>query len=80
MASAEISDSTTTTRPIATRYGFHVIRLDRRIAGEVPPFEAIAGEIAAGLEARAERQALAQYAAMLLDQAEVRGIEFKTTP
>ncbi len=32
--------------PVATRYGFHVIRLDRRHDGRLLPYEVVAGRIA----------------------------------
>jgi peptidyl-prolyl cis-trans isomerase C len=62
--------------PVATRYGFHVIRLDRKHDGRDLPFELVADRIAAYLEERIRRQAMAQYISRLADAAAIEGIEF----
>ncbi len=61
--------------PVSSRYGFHIIRLDRRIAGGVLPFEAVRSQVADHLTDRVQRHALAQYVRILLTSADVRGIE-----
>jgi peptidyl-prolyl cis-trans isomerase C len=62
--------------PIATRYGFHVIRVDRKIEGCELPFEAVATQIAGYLAESVERRAAAQYIARLAARAMVTGVEF----
>jgi peptidyl-prolyl cis-trans isomerase C len=74
-ALATLEGGQTTAAPAATRYGFHVIRLDRRIAGRQMPFEWVSGRIADYLVERARRTATAQYIARLVSRAEIRGIE-----
>lgn len=64
--------------PVETRYGFHIIRLDRRIAGRVLPFELVGERIAAYLTEAVRRRAQAQYVARLLGTARVEGIEIPT--
>lgn len=64
-----------TTEPVETAYGFHIIRLDRRIAGAALPFEIVHDRIGAYLTDRAQRTALAQFVARLAAQAEVKGVE-----
>lgn len=64
-----------TAEPVETRYGFHVIRLRRRIEGRDLPFEAARDRIANYLAETVERRALAQYASILLQGAEVRGVD-----
>lgn len=61
--------------PIATRYGFHIIRLERKTAGQVLPFEAAAGRIADYLRDSVQRRASAQYIARLASAATVTGID-----
>ena len=51
--------------PVETRYGFHIIRLDRHIPGRELPFEAVHARIAGYLAERVERTAIAQYVARL---------------
>lgn len=63
-----------TDSPVATRYGCHIIRLDRRIEGRTLPFEWAHERIAAYLTERAQRTATAQYLARLVSGAEITGI------
>jgi peptidyl-prolyl cis-trans isomerase C len=61
--------------PVASRYGFHIVRLDRRIECRTVPFDVVKGRIAAYLDDRVRQHALAQYARILIDGADVHGIE-----
>lgn len=69
-----LAPGTITETPVATRYGFHVIRLERRIPGADVPYEAVAYRIAAYLAARVERLATAQYVARLVRRATIEGV------
>ena len=60
---------------VRTRYGVHVLRLDRRIAGETLPFEAVQARIAIYLEERTWRRAVAQYIAVVAGQARIAGVD-----
>jgi len=60
--------------PIATRYGLHVVRLDRKIEGRELPFELVAERIAAYLRESVTRRATAQYIARLVSRAEICGV------
>ncbi len=60
--------------PVETRYGVHLIRLNRRIDGELLPFDMVSGRIRAYLEEHVRRQAAAQYIALLIGRADIRGI------
>ncbi len=62
---------------VNTRYGFHIVAVDRRIPGEQLPFEAVAGRVARELRAAAERKALGQYVRVLAGQAELEGVELE---
>jgi len=61
--------------PVRTRYGVHVLRLDRRIAGETLPFAAVRARIATYLEDRTWRRAVAQYIALVAGQARIAGFD-----
>jgi peptidyl-prolyl cis-trans isomerase C len=63
-----------TAEPVATRYGFHVIHLERRIDGTLVPYEAVAEKIAVYLADRVERMAVAQYIARLAGRAAIDGV------
>ncbi|MGD0635275.1 MAG: peptidylprolyl isomerase [Beijerinckiaceae bacterium] len=70
MEAGEIS-----TAPVQTRYGVHILRLDRKVAGQILPFEQVHQRIAAYLEDRAWRRAVAQYVALLAGQARITGFD-----
>jgi peptidyl-prolyl cis-trans isomerase C len=61
--------------PVATRYGFHIIRLDRRHEGQVLPYEMVAARIADYLRESVRRRADAQYIARLVTAATIEGID-----
>jgi peptidyl-prolyl cis-trans isomerase C len=63
-----------TGEPVTTRYGVHIIRLERREEGRLLPFEAVAARIAAYLADRSERTATAQYIARLAGRAAIDGV------
>lgn len=62
---------------VNTRYGFHIVAVDRRIPGEQLPFEAVAGRVGRELRAAAERRALGQYVRVLAGQAVLEGVELE---
>jgi peptidyl-prolyl cis-trans isomerase C len=63
--------------PVETRYGFHIIRLRRCIEGRQLPFEAVRERVVGYLHEHVRRQATAQYIALLIGRAEIRGIELE---
>lgn len=61
--------------PVATRQGFHIIRLDRRIDGGDLPYEMVAGRVAGLLAERAKGRAIAHYFAHIVGLARTQGID-----
>lgn len=61
--------------PVATRYGFHIIRLDREHEGCLLPYEVVTGRIVDYLRESVRRRADAQYIARLVTAANIEGIE-----
>lgn len=61
--------------PVLSRFGAHVLVLDRRVAGEQLPFEAVGTKIAAYLEAASWQRAVSQYLGILAGKAKIEGIE-----
>ena len=57
-----------------TRYGFHLVRLDRHAPGQVLPFELARDRIADYLATSVQHRALAQYVSVLAGRAEITGI------
>ena len=67
---------------VETRYGIHIVALDRRINGRTLPFELVRERIAGWLNEKVRRQAIRQYITILAGKAEIVGIELvsATTP
>lgn len=61
--------------PVETRYGYHIIDIVRKIPGEILPFSAVQGKIAAWLEAQSWSRAVSQYITLLAGKAKIEGIE-----
>lgn len=61
--------------PVETRYGFHVVRLDRRIEGRELPFELVRERIAQYLDEAVQRRALQQYVSILAGRATITGVD-----
>jgi peptidyl-prolyl cis-trans isomerase C len=60
--------------PVRSRFGWHVLRLHRRIEGQVLPFEAVHGKIAEMLAARSWTVASTRYVAGLAARATIEGV------
>ncbi|GGG27939.1 peptidylprolyl isomerase [Caldovatus sediminis] len=59
--------------PVATRFGFHLLRLLRHEPGRDLPFEAVAPRIAAWLREASWRRAVHQYVGILAGRARIEG-------
>ena len=60
---------------VNTRFGFHIVRIDRRVDGETLPFDEVESDIAAFLDTRVRHKAMQQYVAVLAGQASIEGVE-----
>ncbi|HEX5512879.1 MAG TPA: peptidylprolyl isomerase, partial [Gammaproteobacteria bacterium] len=69
-----LPEGTVCREPVRSRFGWHVLRLQRRIEGRPLPFELVKDKIADMLEARAWTVAAARYATALAQSAEVEGV------
>jgi peptidyl-prolyl cis-trans isomerase C len=61
--------------PIETRYGFHVVALDRRIEGCDLPFDLVRLRIAEWLSEKVRRVAIQQYVSILAARAQIEGVQ-----
>lgn len=66
--------------PVRSRFGWHVLRLDRRIDGRQLPFEQVAGRIRMHLESRAWIAGAVQYVSDLAAHARSRGVGLVISP
>ncbi|HEX4893461.1 MAG TPA: peptidylprolyl isomerase [Hyphomicrobiaceae bacterium] len=64
---------------VESRYGFHVVLLERRIPGRELPFDLVKDRIAAWMEERVRRTAIRQYISILAGRATVTGIDLGAT-
>jgi peptidyl-prolyl cis-trans isomerase C len=67
-------------RPVRSDFGWHVIRLHRRIEGNVLPFEAVCDKIFEMLAARSWTVAATRYVADLAARAEIEGVVVEPAP
>ncbi len=74
-ALARMEEGQITRAPVESRFGFHIIRLERRIDGEQLPFDFVEARIAAWLEASAWSKAVSQFIAILAADATITGID-----
>lgn len=61
--------------PVESRYGLHIVWIDRRVEGRELPFEAVRGSIAAWLGEKVHRTAIRQYLSILAGRAHITGID-----
>ena len=64
---------------VKTRYGFHIVAVDKRIPGKTIPFEAARERIAARLSIAVEEKALRQYVGILAGSARIEGTNLETS-
>lgn len=72
-----LPDATTAREPVRSRFGWHVLRLQRRIAGRTLPYELVRERIADMLEARSWTVASARYVTTLASRAQIEGIRIE---
>ena len=60
---------------VETRYGIHVVAVDRRIGGRELPYEMVRPHIAGWLEEKVRRTAIRQYISVIAGRATVTGID-----
>jgi len=78
-ALGNLREGETTGGPIESHFGFHIIRLDRKIDGRELPFELVRERIASWLEAGTWSKAVAQYIAILAADATIAGVDLGGT-
>ncbi|HUH60996.1 MAG TPA: peptidylprolyl isomerase [Candidimonas sp.] len=64
-------------RLLETRYGLHIVRVNRRVEGILQPYDAVAASIALALAAASRDTAWKQYLKLLVGRARIEGIEME---
>ena len=75
-----LEPGTTHRNPVRSDHGWHVLRLHRRIEGEILPFEAVRDKIAEMLTARGWTVAAMRYVAELAQRSSIDGIVVEPAP
>ena len=63
--------------PIESRYGYHIVNVNRMVAGKPLEFEMVSESIAAHLYRHTQKQAVSQYIEELVKQAKVIGVDMQ---
>ncbi|MCW5748140.1 MAG: peptidylprolyl isomerase [Alphaproteobacteria bacterium] len=63
--------------PLATRYGFHVLSIDQKVAGRELPYDAVKSRVADYLQDRAWRTAVSQYIRILAGAVAIEGVDLQ---
>ena len=79
-AMATMAEGTLSAEPVATRYGYHIIRLDARERGQVLPFQAVLPYLKEAHEKASWVKKGREYLQRLVQQAEIKGIDMADTP
>lgn len=62
--------------PVESRYGFHIVMVDRKIDGQQLPYEYVKEKVAEYLNDKVQRKATAHYIQTLIEQADIAGFNF----
>ena len=79
-ALAAMSEGDLSSQPVRSRYGFHVIKLHRRIPGRRLPFEVARDRIALHLQAASWSRSVSQFIGVLADRAHIEGLTLNVMP
>ena len=74
-----LADGTTGREPIRSRFGWHVLRLHRRLPGQTMDFEMVRDRISDMLEARSWSIEAARYVARLSAESQVEGVRIEAS-
>ncbi|MEH6467935.1 MAG: peptidylprolyl isomerase, partial [Porticoccus sp.] len=63
--------------PVESRYGYHVVYIDKKLLGKQLEYEQVKSDVANMLMEFGQRKAIAQYIHKLVDESEIEGIDFE---
>lgn len=64
-------------RLLETRFGLHIVQVERRIEGRLLPFEAVKSQIAEKLSLQSWQRAVHQYLQILVGRADIQGVSLE---
>ncbi len=66
-------------KPLASRYGIHVVNIDQRVEGRQMEFVMVQKRIEDYLNEKVRRKAIAQYIEQLIAVADIDGFDFSVS-
>ncbi len=63
-------------QPLESRYGFHIVKVNRITPGQALKFDDVKTKIAQFLQERVRHKAIAQYIQQLINDAKIEGYDF----
>lgn len=72
----ELKEGETTSEPVLTRHGYHIIRLDAFAEGQSLPFEAVREKIAQAMEKASWVRQSQHFVNQLVENSEIEGADF----
>lgn len=73
----DMQEGSVSTKPLASEFGYHLIKVHKRIEGHQLPFEAVHEWIADYLRRQSWQRAFSQYVQLLAGQAKISGFQLK---
>lgn len=73
-----LSDGETSTEPLRTRFGWHIVRMDARAEGRVLPFDVVRPKLAEAMEKAAWAGAARALVDTLMAQADISGPDIRS--
>lgn len=70
-----MEEQQTSTAPLESRFGFHVIHLHKKVAGEALEYSQVRERIAHHLREQMQHQAMSKYLSKLAQGADIQGLE-----
>jgi peptidyl-prolyl cis-trans isomerase C len=64
--------------PIESRFGFHVVYIERKVEGKQLPYNMVEAKINQYLNDKVHRKAIAQYIQHLIQEADIKGFSFNS--
>ena len=64
--------------PLESRYGYHAVRVDRKVNGELLDFSVVREAISSRLYRQVQHQAISTYINQLVESAEISGIDLQS--
>lgn len=70
-----MQEGETSTQPVESRFGFHVIHLHNKVEGRPLEYDQVRDQIAGYLRDSVQHQAMSQYLSLLIGRADIQGMD-----